>query len=76
MVTTRFISTVFILVERIKGSPHQYGCNACCRVYEMSNMEQQALTSHMTKSKKHEQIMDARNVKAWYVSLVVVKEMV
>ena len=41
-------------VEEIKGSPYQYRCNACCRVYEMSNMRQQALTSHMTKSKKHE----------------------
>ena len=40
--------------EEIKGSPHQYRCNACCRVYEMSSMGQQALTSHMTKSKKHQ----------------------
>ena len=52
-------------VEEIKGSPHQYRCNACCRVYEVSNMGQQALTSHMTKSKKkkkkHEEIMEVRN---------------
>ena len=40
--------------EEIKGSPHQYRCNACCCVYEMSSMGQQALTSHMTKSKKHQ----------------------
>ena len=36
-------------VEEIKGLPHQYRCNACCCVYEMSNMGQKALTSHMTK---------------------------
>ena len=48
-------------VEEIKGSSQQYRCNACCRVYEMSNMGQQALTSYMTKSKKHEQVMEARN---------------
>ena len=49
-------------VEEIKGSSHQYRCNACCRVCEMSNMGQQALTSHMTKPKKHERVMEARNV--------------
>ena len=48
-------------VEEIKGSLHQCRCNASCSVYEMSNMGQQALTSHMTKSKKHERIMEARN---------------
>ena len=48
-------------VEEIKGSSQQYRCNACCRVYEMSSMGQQALTSYMTKSKKHEQVMEARN---------------
>ena len=48
--------------EEIKASPHQYRCNACCHVYEMNNMGQQALTSHMTKLKKHEQIIEARNV--------------
>ena len=40
-------------VEEIKGSLHQYRCNACC-VYEMSNIGLQALISHMTKSKKYE----------------------
>ena len=48
-------------VEEIKGSPYQYRCNACCRVYEMSNMGQQALTSHMTKSDKHKKAIKARN---------------
>ena len=48
-------------VEEIKGLPHQYRCNACCCVYEMSNVGQKALKSHMTKSKKHEGIMEARN---------------
>ena len=47
-------------VEEIKGAPYQYRCNACCRVYEMSSMGQQALTSHMTKSKKYEKLMVAR----------------
>ena len=25
-------------VEEIKGSPHQYRCNSCCCVNELSNM--------------------------------------
>lgn len=38
-------------VEETKVAPYKYRCNACCRVYEMSNMGQQSVTNDMSKSK-------------------------
>lgn len=46
------VHTQFVTwLEEIKGAPYKFRCYACGHIYEMINMGQQALTSHMTKSK-------------------------